>query len=254
MGMDLYAGTMTRYYGQNWETVNQQWAEANGIEYRRFTPEGEVLPQEEINPEEVQADMVNWQGQILKALSRLEERWPENNEAPYYTDKPDWDALGAMLLVAACHTYGEPVPATVEKNWEFMEHPLIARLSEDEARIWSLFRGATCWIPLADSFYFQGPLPNGNQAIIGTVSCLCQELEQLNAMAWQADEDTILSWTHTEGYPIDVETGADGKPLFTQQPPHTQYDTQSLAKYAFSIFWQAMRFAQTQKVPVLMDY
>ena len=36
---------------------------------------------------------------------------------PYYTDKPDWDAFGAMLLVAACHTYDEPVPPTVEKDW-----------------------------------------------------------------------------------------------------------------------------------------
>ncbi len=45
--------------------------------------------------------------------------WPEDNEKPYYTDKPDWDAFGAMLLVAACHTYGEPVPPTVEKNWDF---------------------------------------------------------------------------------------------------------------------------------------
>ena len=34
----------------------------------------------------------------------------EDNEKPCYTDKPSWDAFGAMLLVAACHTYGEPVP------------------------------------------------------------------------------------------------------------------------------------------------
>ena len=32
--------------------------------------------------------------------------WQEDNEKPYYTDKPDWDAFGAMLLVAACRTYG----------------------------------------------------------------------------------------------------------------------------------------------------
>ena len=56
--------------------------------------------------------------------------WPEDNEKPYYTEKPDWDAFGAMLLVAACHTYGQPVPATVEKDWDFMEHPLIARLGK----------------------------------------------------------------------------------------------------------------------------
>lgn len=35
---------------------------------------------------------------------------------------------------------------------------------------------------------------------------------------------------------------------------HTEYDTQSLAKFAFSIFWQALLFAEKQQVPILMDY
>ena len=34
-------------------------------------------------------------------------------------------------------------------------------------------------------------------------------------------------------------------------PEHTQYDTQSLAKFAFSMFWRAMRFAEEQQVPIL---
>ena len=58
--------------------------------------------------------MENWRDQILSAISQPGQPpytpWPEDNEKPYYTDKPDWDAFGAMLLVAACHTYDEPVP------------------------------------------------------------------------------------------------------------------------------------------------
>ena len=37
-------------------------------------------------------------------------------------------------------------------------------------------------------------------------------------------------------------------------PEHTRYDTQSLAKFAFSMFWRAMRFAEEQQVPILLDY
>ena len=80
-----------------------------------------------------------------------------------------------MLLVAACHTYGEPVPSTVEKNRDFGEHPLVVRLASDEARVWSLFRGATWWLPLADAFFFQAPLPTDNLAMIGTVGGLRKE-------------------------------------------------------------------------------
>ena len=95
--------------------------------------------------------MENWRDQVLTAISQPDQPpyapWLEDNEKPYYTDKPDWDAFGAMLLVAACHTYDEPVPPTVEKDWDFGEHPLITRLGSDEKRVWSLFHGATWWIP-----------------------------------------------------------------------------------------------------------
>ena len=128
MGLDIYAGTLTRYYSHNWKTVVQQWAEENGYTFNRITPDGEPADnEEELSPAEIQAAVEDWRDQILAAISQPNQPhytpWPEDNERPYYTDKPDWDAFGAMLLVAACHTYEEPVPLTVEKDWDFGEHP-----------------------------------------------------------------------------------------------------------------------------------
>ena len=80
------------------------------------------------------------------------------------------------------------------------------------------------------------------------------ELEKLNQLAWQADEDTILGWADTEGYPVDGTVDSDGQYSKADIPEHTQYDTQSLAKFAFSMFWRAMRFAEEQQVPILLDY
>ena len=259
MGLDIYAGTLTRYYSHNWKTVVQQWAEENGYAFNRITPDGESADNgEELSPAEIQAAVENWRDQILSAISRPGQEpyapWPEDNERPYYTDKPDWDAFGAMLLVAACHTYGEPVPPTVVKNWDFGGHPLIARLAEDPERVWSLLRGATWWLPLPDAFFFQGPLPTDGQAIIATVAGLRKELERLNELAWQADEDAILGWADTEGYPADGTIDAEGQVSKADIPEHTRYDTQSLAKFAFSMFWRAMRFAEEQQVPILLDY
>lgn len=214
--------------------------------------------EEELSPAEIQAAVEDWRDQILAAISQPNQPhytpWPEDNERPYYTDKPDWDAFGAMLLVAACHTYEEPVPLTVEKDWIFGEHPLVARLASDEERVWSLFRGATWWLPLSDSFLFQGSLPTDDTAAIATLGGLRKELEKLNQLAWQADEDTILGWADTEGYPVDGTVDSDGQYSKADIPEHTQYDTQSLAKFAFSMFWRAMRFAEEQQVPILLDY
>ena len=177
MGLDIYAGTLTRYYSHNWKTVVQQWAEKNGYSFSRISPDGEPAGnEEELSPAEVQATVENWRDQILDAISQPDQPpyapWPEDNEKPYYTDKPDWDALGAMLLVAACHTYGQPVPPTVEKDWDFGEHPLIARLAKIRSGCGPCFVGATWWIPLSDSFMFQAPLPTDAQTIIGTLGGL----------------------------------------------------------------------------------
>ena len=71
MGLDIYAGTLTRYYSHNWKTVVQQWAEENGYAFNRITPDGEPADnEEELSPAEVQAAVENWRDQILNAISQ----------------------------------------------------------------------------------------------------------------------------------------------------------------------------------------
>ena len=56
MGLDIYAGTLTRYYSHNWKTVVQQWVEENGWGFQKITPDGEAADnEEEMSPAEVQA-------------------------------------------------------------------------------------------------------------------------------------------------------------------------------------------------------
>ncbi|SCI75021.1 Uncharacterised protein [uncultured Blautia sp.] len=40
MGLDIYAGTLTRYYSHNWKTVVQQWAGQRGGTVRGRGPGG----------------------------------------------------------------------------------------------------------------------------------------------------------------------------------------------------------------------
>ena len=104
MGLDLYAGTLTRYYSRNWKTTVQQWAEENGYAYSRMGPDGPMEQEQRPDPAEVQGAMESWRDSILGILKNSgaeSPSWPEDNEAPYYTDKPDWDAWYALLLAAA---------------------------------------------------------------------------------------------------------------------------------------------------------
>ena len=68
MGLDLYAGTFTRYYTRNWKTVVEAWAEANGVDFKRTEAEDE----EKLSPEEVQEIVCAWRDEMLQAVT------PEN--------------------------------------------------------------------------------------------------------------------------------------------------------------------------------
>ena len=73
-------------------------------------------------------------------------------------------------------------------------------------------------------------------------------------MAWQADEATIISWAQTQGYPVEDKLAQDGPFSKMDLEEDTTYNTQSLAKFAYSILYQALKFAQKHQVPITLDY
>ncbi|MDE7349058.1 MAG: hypothetical protein K2N53_05290, partial [Clostridia bacterium] len=97
MGLDIYAGTLIRYYARNWKTVSQQFAEANGINFRTIRPQQDS--EDKLSLQEIQELVTQWQNAIVKGLNlNPVPLWNEDYEVtPYYTDKPDWDALNALL-------------------------------------------------------------------------------------------------------------------------------------------------------------
>lgn len=246
MGLDIYAGTLTRYYAHNWKSVVQQWAEANGYEFNRITPnsaEGEQ--EEELSHEEILRVVTDWSGQLIAAMSqnygKKFEAWNEDHDTtPYYTDKPDWDAFMALVLYTCCKIYNESVPETVENNFDASAFSVLGRAANDDNVNLSLLKEAVWWVPIDESFYAAGPLPNGVNSVIGTVKALEAELMIINGFEWEADEETILSWCKTEGY--NTEKSEAGN------------NTVSLAKFAFSILWQAVKFAKEHNVPIVLDF
>src|SRR2546430_14722894 len=92
VGLDLYAGPLTRYHAGTWLTVAQQAGQRLGVqvEILRAEPERD----DRIVDPVVVAELVrSWQEGLGAAL-RCRVDWPEDGELPYWTDKPDWDGYG----------------------------------------------------------------------------------------------------------------------------------------------------------------
>ncbi len=99
---------------------------------------------------------------------------------------------------------------------------------------------------------FDYVLPNSEKSPLATSSLLLEELKAYNSFEWKADRNTIISWSTTEGYPADAtyskETG------LTEVDEHCIYNTESLAKFAFSILWQAAEFSLEHGVVIVYDF
>ena len=174
MGLDIYSGTLTRYYARNWRTSVQRWGEENGMQVnivRANEQEGEAVP-----PEEILADVTAWRDQLVSALSKELSQPPLWNEdigtTPYYTEKPDWDAVGALTLYTVCRALDKPVPETVDKSFDVWETPEYKAYAGQQTSMISLFSGGGWWLPIADSFAFKGYLPTGREVVFATVGML----------------------------------------------------------------------------------
>ena len=256
MGLDIYAGTLTRYYSRNWKAVTQKWAEANGLGFQIMRPNEDYnvsSQNDEMSIEQIQNEMQEWSNTIANGLTSSTERnyeaWEENNEKDYFTDKPDWNAFGALLLYGACLKYNLPLPEKVKKGWDYQKDPIIIRTLNDSELNWSLF--SEWWLPFDDCFSFNYTTPNGNEISISTTGALLEQLQKINELGWGAEESVLLNWSKTEGTPAESEV-IDG--TYNKIETVNEYDVQSLAKLGFSILYQAALFSKKHRVPILMDY
>ena len=96
---------------------------------------------------------------------------------------------------------------------------------------------------------FNYVLPNSEESILATSSLLLEELKVYNSFEWNADRNTIISWSKTEGYPVDMEYSKENG----IEEIH-EYNTESLAKFAFSILWQAAEFSLEHGVVIVYDF
>ncbi len=255
MGLDIYAGTLTRYYARNWKTAVQQWGERNGIQINMIR-QNEKADEEVVPPEEILQDVTAWRDQLIMNLGdNLKEKpsWKEDiDETPYYTDKPDWDALAALLLYSVCKFTRQEVPEDFPKNYNVFDSEIYKGFKERKTIAFSLFDCDGWWLPINDAFMFQYTLPTGHQRVLATLGMLKVELQAINSLEWNADEETILRWSDEEGYPTDAVWGKDKKPQFLEK--HDIYDTVSLAKFAFSILWQAVKHSEEHGTLIIYDF
>jgi hypothetical protein len=245
VGLDVYVGPLTRYYAGTWKTVVQQAAEAAGMPFN--VVRAAAVPEDKITDPVVIADAARmWQAVISQGLE-TNVSWPEGGDLPYWTDKPDWDGYGAVVLLAAYQVCPELSPSpkrgllsrkmNPELPRQFHESPAYrCAVKKGGGGYPSLLLGVEWWLPLESGpRVFEAADFGGKMRRMSRVDELRHELNRLNDATLQLDSAAMSA-------------ARDWGPSAPDEP------VSKLAPFGLSVMLPLAEQAEVSRQPMLLDY
>jgi hypothetical protein len=245
VGLDIYVGSLARYYLGEWETIVQQVARQQGLHVEIVRP---VQPRAGIvrrafdwltmrrrtGREAALRDVTRWRVALGRASGLGESfDWNENLDYEYFTDKPAWDCYGALLLWACYDQLPNAKRASIAGEWSTDAAYQAIRSLSDHAYP-HLIEDTEFWFPVDVPRPFDAVTILGDRVAIGSSSRLVQELELLNRRTWQATGPQIEEWR--------VEGADFGAPL------------EKSAQLGFAVFYELATLAVQHRLPMKLDY
>ena len=232
MALDVYVGSLTRYYAGEWENVSERTARERGTQFRIGRRVGSGDPEPDI--QEILQDILTWRVALGDRIAHPLD-WSEDLDAPYYTGRPGWDGFGSLVLWAA---YAEhPAmrrPASLPEEWD--NDPVLVRSSvvSFRSRYSHLVRNVELWLPNPFEFTFEGEDVDGRRVVVGSTATLRRQLEDLNAATWKANADTVTIW------------GRD--------PPGDNAPLEQSARYAYAVLLDLAERSVELRLPMKLDH
>jgi hypothetical protein len=196
VGLDLYAGSLTRYYARDWETAAERAGREKGMPVTVVRPEPD--PDELTDPAEIREVVLRWREGVNEALAGVLDApidWDESPEAPYFTDRPTWEGYSSLLLWAAYAEHPDlRRPRRPVEDWTTDPALAASRAPEFRTEFPSLLRDTEIWLPSDFRFGFATADVTGRQVAVGSAHALRDELADLNRRTWDADPETVARW------------------------------------------------------------
>ncbi len=235
MALDVYVGSLTRYYAGAWENPMEKAARERGMPQpvRPAGPAQAAESQARIRPQ-----VLAWRSALARALGkriRIPLDWDETDQARWFTGRPGWDGFGSLVLWAA---YAEHpslrLPPTLPEEWDHDDIALTRSTAEGfKSRYSHLVRNVEMWLPVSFEITFEGEDVGGRRVVMGSVSTLRRQLAELNAATWKASADEVAAWGRARAQGDGVEESA---------------------RHAFAIFCELARLAEVERLPMKLDH
>ncbi|HEY4169762.1 MAG TPA: hypothetical protein VGM96_23425 [Reyranella sp.] len=234
MALDVYVGSLTRYYAGDWESI----ADKKG---KRTRPSARAKARATGEPgkdsERIRKAVLTWRDGMEHALRQhLTEPldWAETTEAPWFTGRPGWDGFGSLVLWAAyAEQPGLRRPAALPEEWD--DDPALVRSNADgfRSRYSHLVRNVELWLPYTFEFTFEGEDVDRRRIIVGSSATLGRQLGELNAATWKMDASELTA-------------------LANDRPSGTGLE--SCARHGLAVMTGLVQSAVKHGLPMKLDY
>lgn len=155
MGLDIYVGSLTRYYSGDWALSTEAWAREMGMPFG-ILGDHPTKPDPKPSREHIRRGVLEWRRALGLQLDETLD-WDESDRSPYLTDKPGYTGWNAL------------------QSW-----------ASDEARYPHLLK-CGLWLPCEREGIYEGPDVFGDDRRMGSGPRLLWELQELNSRTWKAD-------------------------------------------------------------------
>lgn len=199
MSLDVYVGSLTRYYTEGPIAVVEQLARQQRIPYAIVHGNGvDSCPGLD---RVVRAAVLAWRENLALGLGdRLANSfdWDETADGPSFNEKPGWDGYGATLLLAAHEQHPElPLPTAVTPDWPD-DPAYLAATAEGAGGCFDQLLIPELWLPHPIGFTFRSQDVAGQDVEIGSSVELLAQLRALGE-AHPPNGDRPIAATAHEG-------------------------------------------------------
>jgi len=230
MFVDLFVGTLTRYYSEQWENGRTR---AGGK-----SPFG---PQKGANavddPVELQGIIADWlENASDKLKPHLKEplSWQEGMLPPYFVGDIGLAGYGGAILLTAYTNHSHlQRPATYQATWEGDPAIEASLKAEKKDALWEVVN-CGIWFPVDFNFGIGMKDPSGTPLKAGSIDLLWKAMSYLNDANWGASPEEIASWRARTLSETDT------------------FDTQ--AQFGFAVFHEMCRVARENRLPMKLHY
>lgn len=232
MALDIYVGSLTRYYAGAWESISQKQAREAGA------PAPAADPDAIQDPEEIRPLVLEWRQGIATALKESivdPFDWDESSDVPFSTDQLGRTAFDSLRLWAAYAEHPD-LPRPTQPVEGLAADPAFQRCNNPEGTsvYHQVVRDIEIWLPWNFEFMFRAETPAGGKVGLGSVPALRKQLADLNSKTWKASsEGKLASWRK--------EVPPRGAPLEVQ------------AQFAFGVLYPLAALAEKRRTLLKLD-